>query len=882
MQPADLIGQTLGHYQLQQQVGYGGMATVFLARDIHLDREVAVKVFWPRPGETQDFLRRFSREARVLAQLDHPNILPVYDYGEQGELAFLITPYMPGGTLKDLLKERKVLPPSEAIALISQVLPALQYAHERNLIHRDIKPANLLFKGDGSVVLADFGLVKVIEGEGRAGTPLHTVSETGQSTAGTPEYMAPEQIEGHPVAASDIYAVGVVLYEMVTGSRPFTGDSVLTILMKHLHEVPPSPRTRNPYVSPQLEAAILRAMEKDWHRRFAHPADLRQALQQINNPSSNPGLTGLANNPSSNPGFARPGSNPSSNPNMQPSVLHNTAGEYNPTVATGWNAGPPQQAAGAMQTGAQGYTSGSTVQNSLPPDAFAPNTPARTGAWQQQASPMSQQGSGPATPFPPAQPWMMNQATPLPSAPRRRRRSRTPAVVLTLLFVLLAGVVAALFLTPIGSALFHPGPQTTATATSIVGGNTPGAGGSTPPVRGEHTATPGSTQAMPPTSTNCPASGTARAAVIAPLALGTNATIAYIVNEVDNNGNATFGTIKIYNTVTGKKTELTRASTTSITSAQVSNDGQWVLFSAAVASHSELRLVRLDGQGLQTLLCMPAGATISSPQWSIDQKYVIFDGHPSVSGGGPTVYLLNTSSGALQVEVAGPTSGMALMPRTWLDLHRVLMIGIVPNSDAPPQNVYVLDINNGPNQSVSSATQIYASGSQTCWDFDSSYDARTLFIAQCTQGQPYGSGTITQQPVSGGGATTIINSPSIAFDTVRVINAQGTSLLAIASDTGLGTASGDPAHDGLYLIKTDGSPPQLLNGTPLGQFKSLNGSSQYFWSNVSRDQKMYALETASGSANTYTLSFGRLSGGTPTTFASIAHTELAIAGWTTT
>jgi len=145
MRPEDLQGQTLGHYRIVRQVGYGGMSTVFLAEDINLGREVAVKVFWPRPGETKDFLRRFSREARVLAQLDHPNILPVYDFGEQDGHAYLVMPYMGGGSLKDLLKVRQVLPPAEAIRLTTEVLNALQYAHERGLIHRDIKPGNMLF-----------------------------------------------------------------------------------------------------------------------------------------------------------------------------------------------------------------------------------------------------------------------------------------------------------------------------------------------------------------------------------------------------------------------------------------------------------------------------------------------------------------------------------------------------------------------------------------------------------------------------------------------------------------------------------------------------------------------------------------------------------------
>src|SRR6266705_1788406 len=178
MRPEDMAGTVLGHYRIIRQVGYGGMSTVFLAEDINLGRDVAVKVFWPRPGETKDFLRRFSREARVLAQLDHPNILPVYDYGEQDGQAYLVMPYMSCGSLKDMLKVRNVLPPTEAIHLTIETLNALQYAHERGLIHRDIKPGNMLFKSDGKLMLCDFGLVKVIspetEGKHYSGTWFKT------------------------------------------------------------------------------------------------------------------------------------------------------------------------------------------------------------------------------------------------------------------------------------------------------------------------------------------------------------------------------------------------------------------------------------------------------------------------------------------------------------------------------------------------------------------------------------------------------------------------------------------------------------------------------------------------------------------------------------
>src|SRR5439155_1223020 len=169
--------------------------------DINLGRDVAVKVFWPRPGETKDFLRRFSREARVLAQLDHPNILPVYDYGEQDGQAYLVMPYMSGGSLKDMLKVRHLLPPAE-------------------------------------------------------------------------------QINGQPTFASDIYSIGIVLYEMLTGVKPFASNSVMGVLMKQLSEQPRPPREINPAISPQLQMAVLRAIEKDPARRFQRPIDFLQALKQ--------------------------------------------------------------------------------------------------------------------------------------------------------------------------------------------------------------------------------------------------------------------------------------------------------------------------------------------------------------------------------------------------------------------------------------------------------------------------------------------------------------------------------------------------------------------------------------------------------------------------
>ena len=302
------------------------MATVFLAEDVNLGREVAVKVFWPRPGETRDFLKRFEREARVLAKLDHPTILHVYDYGEQHGFAYLITPYMPGGSLKEALQKRKVIPPVEALQMAAPILNALQYASERGLIHRDIKPDNMLFKADGSLVLADFGLVKVFAAEGES-LATHTASETGPAVTGTPEYMSPEQIQGKATPLSDIYSFGIVLYEMLAGQRPFISTNVLSVLMQQVNEQPRSLREMNPFISPQLDAAVMRALEKDPARRYQRPLDFLQALTQAGSPgmATNPELNSptLATNWSAVPPISLPGNPPShpGNPPSQPGFI---------------------------------------------------------------------------------------------------------------------------------------------------------------------------------------------------------------------------------------------------------------------------------------------------------------------------------------------------------------------------------------------------------------------------------------------------------------------------------------------------------------------------------------------------------------------------------
>ncbi len=250
-------GFTLGRYELRRRIAQGGMAEVYLAYDRRVRRQVAIKVLY---GRDESFVRRFEREALAVGALSHDHILPLYDFGEQRPWYYLVMPYVEGGTLRDYLFKRKQLTLEEAASFIDQIASALQYAHNQGMVHRDVKPSNILLRPDGYAYLVDFGLAKAIMG-GEALT-------TSGAMVGTPEYMAPEQSNGVNDYRSDIYSLGVISYQMLTGRVPFMAESPVAVSLKHIQVQPIPPSELNPRIPLSIEEVILKALAKDPNERF--------------------------------------------------------------------------------------------------------------------------------------------------------------------------------------------------------------------------------------------------------------------------------------------------------------------------------------------------------------------------------------------------------------------------------------------------------------------------------------------------------------------------------------------------------------------------------------------------------------------------------------
>ena len=273
-----MIGRVLsGRYEIQAVVGTGGMAVVYRAWDKIEKRTVAIKVLRPEYEQDAEFVRRFSREAEAAAKMSHENIVNLLDVGKDNDMRYIVMEYVPGKTLKDLIRERGRIAPDTAVRMVIRILAAVDHAHKNGIVHRDIKPQNILVDAKGKVKVADFGIARLKTAQ------TTRVDDKQNSALGSVHYFSPEQASGEVAdEKSDLYSVGVVLYEMLTGQVPFDGDTAVSVALKHVSEEPRSMRELNPAISRALDEVVMRALAKDSARRYQTAAefagDLRKAV----------------------------------------------------------------------------------------------------------------------------------------------------------------------------------------------------------------------------------------------------------------------------------------------------------------------------------------------------------------------------------------------------------------------------------------------------------------------------------------------------------------------------------------------------------------------------------------------------------------------------
>ena len=274
MEPVETPRVFSGRYELTHLIARGGMAQVYRARDRLLDRPVALKVLFPELSVDRAFVERFRREAQAAANLSHPNIVPVFDWGEDGGTYYIVMEYIDGQPLSQALRSGGPMPAQRVAMIGARVADALAYAHRHGVVHRDVKPGNVLITNDEQVKVTDFGIARAVNTE-------ESLTQTG-AVMGTATYFSPEQAEGGGVdPRSDIYSLGVVMYEMVAGRPPFLGESPVAVASKHVRERPPLLRDLNPTVPPALEAVIAKAMAKSADLRYQTATELRADLQRF-------------------------------------------------------------------------------------------------------------------------------------------------------------------------------------------------------------------------------------------------------------------------------------------------------------------------------------------------------------------------------------------------------------------------------------------------------------------------------------------------------------------------------------------------------------------------------------------------------------------------
>ena len=266
----ELLG---GRYRLQDPIGRGSMSTIYRGRDIRMDRIVAIKVLREVHNSNPNLVARFQREAKAASYLQHPNVVVTYDYGQTGGKYYIVMELVDGTDLRRYLRGRGMLDIERSVFIAHEVALGLGAAHRRGIVHRNVKPQNILVGRDGSIKLADFCVAIVMEAE--------RLADTGMSL-GTVQYYAPEQTQGEIVGpTADVYALGNVMYEMLTGRAPFDGGNPVAVAMQHIHDQPVSPRQLNPNIPPALEEIILRCLEKVPEMRFRDGSELARALETL-------------------------------------------------------------------------------------------------------------------------------------------------------------------------------------------------------------------------------------------------------------------------------------------------------------------------------------------------------------------------------------------------------------------------------------------------------------------------------------------------------------------------------------------------------------------------------------------------------------------------
>jgi tRNA A-37 threonylcarbamoyl transferase component Bud32 len=266
-----LAGKVFGRYYLLEQIGLGGMATVYKGLDLDSDRKVALKILAPTMARTPQFKARFEREIKLLRTLKHPSIVPILSFGEEDEHSYIVMPFYPNGTLQDRLSKGGI-GPREGARLMNQISAALDFAHRQGIVHRDVKPSNILLDEEGNAMLSDFGFAQVQDA---------SLSLTGSALIGTPAYMSPEQCKGDPVdARSDQYSLAVILHQMTTGKLPFDADTPMGLVVKHVNVPLTPPRQISPNLPEGVEAVLVKAMAKDPAHRFSSVAEMNRVFQR--------------------------------------------------------------------------------------------------------------------------------------------------------------------------------------------------------------------------------------------------------------------------------------------------------------------------------------------------------------------------------------------------------------------------------------------------------------------------------------------------------------------------------------------------------------------------------------------------------------------------